>query len=47
MSTAWEMSNPGRTLIKICGLRDEEMLTAAVEAGADAVGAVQVMSRLA
>ena len=33
-----------RTRIKICGIRDEASLTAAAEAGADAVGFVFVES---
>ena len=40
MTRPWEIDDPGRTLIKICGIRDESTLRCAVEAGADAVGFV-------
>jgi phosphoribosylanthranilate isomerase len=40
MTRPWDIATPGRTLIKICGIRDEDTLQQAVDAGADAVGFV-------
>ncbi len=40
MSISISMPKPDRTRIKICGLRDEAHIDAAVDAGADAIGFV-------
>lgn len=40
MTRPWDKAAPGRTLIKICGIRDDDTLQQAVDAGADAVGFV-------
>jgi len=40
MTSRWDNSDPGRPRIKICGLKDEAMVHAAVQAGADAIGFV-------
>ena len=40
MTRPWNQLDSTRTLIKICGIRDEATLACAVDAGADAVGFV-------
>ena len=40
MNSSWNDAGDTRTRIKICGLRDIEMVEVAIEAGADAVGFV-------